>query len=459
MGTNKDQSPWKMGQNADPDSTPTLLKAMGEGRKDAGFYTALFSTSNPASPPGGIFANAFRPGSSMDVFIQAHFHPGQNGIVAANLGAVRSLSENMMNSTFAGCVDCNKVMSFPNLKPAGHIYAIFEALFPTARADDFDIETMTHYIMLCGALDRRDLVQVGTKINFKIHDSKKDSWCFRYITMWCALQILLCQWHIAETRDEQRHHLDYILTGVMDFYMSLWFFAMHQVFFRQGGLVKLEFHAFHFYYSSILPLNENNKLHMNLSRYVLPDNTFTSKRPDNLDGMQQHMKDIYDCMMDAWTRKFRPLSDVILSGTVGFDGFAYYCKVNQVIQIDQAMMVIPIPLTIEKFIDKLTPYWYWLHFKNITLRLIAHLCEDYKDQLPLNPSTARTLWFQWCRQLDARAAVLSVRFYMQARREWMERRRLECIPDARAQKAPGVRFYMQARREWMERRRLERCYD
>ena len=162
---------------------------------------------------------------------------------------------------------------------------------------DFNTEEMMHYLMLSGML-HDDEVRNDV---FTIQDEKsKKTWTLKYLIMWCSLQIKFCKWNINRTEGPIRHHRTYIDHGIMDFYMSLWFYALHCLKYVQNDRTvdlksvkkenetditfeqwlkedndtlaqnmqnftatqPLEFEEFHYYYTSVLPFF--------IKRYYIP---------------------------------------------------------------------------------------------------------------------------------------------------------------------------------------------
>ena len=431
LGTHRAKSPWKMGRVGDV-ATDVRLNTTDRMPTDT-FLCELFSTAG--GDPGGIFASALEPNSEFDLYTKANFIHGFDSAILYPI-----IDDVMLSGSFAGCADCNQCMSQPVTSKFKHIHHIFECLFPSAGRNTFSVESMTHYIMLCGALDasERCAVTAATPAHFDISGTKRPTWGFRYITMWCALQILLCKWQMAERTSERGHHTDYMFIGVMDFYLSLWFYTMHQLGFIHSASSdarspKLDFQDFHFYYSSMYPfLNAHNGNpnapvpFYHLYYAMFPNNPAVWKRPPDLAGIQAQMKSIYMQVMTYWKLNLSQLSGAIHTKTVGIhNNYQYLIKIDEIDRRKIAMKRIP-AITIDNFVGFMGAHFYWLHFRYITMPLIAQRCDEYRNRLPRIQMGANTLWFNWCRVLDARANALGVRFYMQQRRIWMEQRRLEC---------------------------------
>ena len=428
LGTHLQNSPWWAGRGGDGSGIDTALDQRTKP-VDAAFYTALFSkNANPnalaaadKTYPGGLFEFAFCPNSLMDQFFR---------FIAASLNAaaVETVSRMMVTETFVGCSDCNGNMSIPSYPTRGHISFIFDQLFPTAG--QMDTEHMTHYILLCGALDAQDQDQAD-QTKFNVQAAKQPTWAIRYILMWCLLQILLCMWHIQSLDAMQKHHVEYIYTGVMDFYLSLCFFAMHQVDFQNGGSPDLKFTDFHFYYASLYPmsLGSNSESH-SLSAFVF--NNLSYKRPSDDQNayttMKRQMETLCDCIVSTWDSHMKYMSNAIHNKSIGTPGAvagfnsSYFMNVDAVISRKSQLLSIN-PISIQTFVEAVGARYYWLHFRHLTMRSIAARAEAYRSILPQS-AAVQALWFNWCRLMDRRVNALGVRLYLQKRKEWIEARLL-----------------------------------
>lgn len=419
---------------------------------------------------------------------------------------------------FPGCVDCNSHMTiskpvktlFDQLFPVGETYIsredpaeeeeIEETMMETAekrkprgkkKTKNFNTEEMMHYLMLSGMVQNHDMVN---KYTFNIREqNRKNTWTLKYIMMWCALQIVLCQWNMHKTGKTIRHHRFYIDYGIMDFYMSLWFYALHCLNYAPNDdsldlkLVKtedsdrqtfedwlksdkdtlaenirqftrsthpLEFEEFHYYYASVMPffirkyINPTYKF-SNLSEMVfsLRHGGESAKSGLNLGDLnkpallvmavKQNLSVIYKAMFLAWDTFLSHLSDMIHrdmpDGAEPMGGVAepvrdaeegeltpqnikafmrkFFTKPSQIIAKRQ--IVQRLPLEIQSFNDHLSSFWYWFHFKHITMAQIWRLCKEYCTQSlksgtsdKADSTTCVVLWHSWYRQFDIRVKAL-----------------------------------------------------
>jgi len=339
---------------------------------------------------------------------------------------VATVSDLMLNDTylFAGCTDCNKMMS----NPMHFLSKIFECLF-RCSSQEFNKESMTHYIMLCGALEEGDKIQnPDGSCGFSISDNLRgQTWSFRYILMWCVLQILICKWQMAFYKIRQRHHTNYMLSGVIDFYISLCFFAMHKSDFIQGHSKDLTFEDFHFCYASMCPFYFEQRdrqiglpgiSNPTLSSSILNDDMVF---PGTLDKIQDQVKTICDNLFDYWLNRMRDVSGILLdplSDNMNF--FTYFTPVDQLRSRRENLLRIQ-QISVETFATHMSPYKYWLHFRHITMPRIAALCGEFNNSI--TPIRAKVLWCRWCQMLNTSTKKLQSQ--LQARREWIQRREIE----------------------------------
>lgn len=416
LGDNKVTNVWKLGLGADASSYE--IKCDGGDRINtiANFTDILFSVGQDPlnqGKPGGIFAKAFHCSDSRTAVFFALLQ------VSGNMNKVATVSDLMLNDThlFAGCVDCNKMMS----NPMHFLSDIFECLFESSSSG-FSKESMTHYIMLCGALEQTDKIQ-GDPYKFVINDlARKSTWPFRYILMWCLLQILMCKWQMTLYKERQRHHTNYILEGVIDFYISICFFAMHSSDFVSGQSEALTFQDFHFCYASMHPFYRgSNEALSNPTLSSLIVNMDLSY-PGNLDEIQNQVKTICDNLFDYWVNHMRDLSGVLLdpSSDVVVPFFNYFTPVSQLRPRQVALESIQ-TISVEAFTAHMSPPKYWLHFRYITMPRIAKLCGEFNNSI--TPSRAKVLWCRWCQMLNTSTKRLQSQ--LQARREWIQRREIE----------------------------------
>jgi len=420
LGDNRAANLWKLGHGADAPSYDIKCDVTDRPESIRGFVDTLFSVGQDPSNggrPGGIFAKAFHgPSSKAGVFFTLLYTNRKNMVKVANVAEI------MLDNThlFAGCTDCNKMMS----NPMHFLSDIFECLF-NCQDNAFSKESMTHYIMMCGALEQTDKIFMadGT-CGFRISDDiRKMTWSFRYILMWCVLQILICKWQMALYKIRQKHHTNYMLSGVIDFYISLCFFAMHKSDFISGQSEDLTFGDFHFCYASMCPFffEQNNPQGISnptlLSTILNDDMVF----PGTLDKIQDQVKTICDNLFDYWLNRMRDVSGILLdplSDNMNF--FTYFTPVDQLRSRRENLLRIQ-QINVQAFATHMSPYKYWLHFRHITMPRIAALCGEFNNSI--TPIRAKVLWCRWCQMLNTSTKKLQSQ--LQARREWIQRREIE----------------------------------
>ena len=401
---------------------------------------------------------------------------------------------------FPGCTDCNSHMTISKL-----IETLFDQLFPSdtyvsrfpapdapvqnppihqrpknkfrksRKKKEFDVEEMIHYLMLSGMLKADGDVHSDT-FNFSIADEgRKKTWTLKYIIMWCALQIIFCQWNIKQTAMSIGHHRNYMFFGTMDFYMSLWFYALHclgpttissgkdltivkkeplEHAFRDDketlaeSMVPytnknpLEFEEFHYYYTSVFPFfltkyYPDEKRHSSLSLSVFslgdgPDFDASSstlvglEHPDILlNAVRNNLGLVYEKVFTAWGNYVSTFSamihndfaipsdeDLVLSVLRANIGL-FFIKPSEIIA--KRGVKERLNLDIDTFIDHQSPYWYWFHFKNITMPQIRRLCREYDRETLQGQASPHfkpdrvvciTLWRRWFQLFDARVRAL-----------------------------------------------------
>ena len=177
-----------------------------------------------------IFNKAFSKDGPTDKFL----------IEAAekNTNKVQSFATTVLYGEFMGCRDCNEKLTISN-----YLKDIFAVLFnqppppkkpkPKTGSDADDAQNedqgsvgiMVHYIMLSVMLMDRDRFISTDSLdgdrfistdspeinNYLIQDDvRKKTWTLRCIVMWCALQILHCNWKLSTNFEYARHHVDYV---------------------------------------------------------------------------------------------------------------------------------------------------------------------------------------------------------------------------------------------------------
>ena len=344
------------------------------------------------------------------------------------------------------------------------------------KAKDFNTEEMMHYLML-GGMVQDDDVQGGDSRCFTVRDEeRKKSWTLRYIMMWCALQIMFCQWNLNRTGVGIKHHRSYMDHGIMDFYTSLWFYALHCLNYSPNGdcvdltSIKreendpvtqtfegwlkadkdtlanniaqftisrqpLEFEEFHYYYASILPFyirkyEDPDYTFSNLSNMVfsLKDlGGFSAKANFDLEGyknskclilaVQKNISLIYQSMFYTWNTYVSHVSTMIhqdmpvSANPMYLRIGAFFAKPSQIVA--NRAHVLTLPLDIQSFNDHLSSFWYWFHFKHITMPQIRKLCKDYDSGTlqsaagnQQDRTTCVVLWRRWFQHFDSRVRSL-----------------------------------------------------
>jgi len=469
------------------------------------FFQKIPMRNNEAEPTK---LDAFYSGIREDrsIFSVAVLNPKFNGYIVNALADVNSNWNTItilavkMFRFFPGCTDCNSHMTISKL-----IETLFDQLFPSdayisrfpapaapvqnppiyqrpknkfrksRKKKEFDVEEMIHYLMLSGMLKADGDVHSDT-FNFSIADEgRKKTWTLKYIIMWCALQIIFCQWNIKQTAMSIGHHRNYMFFGTMDFYMSLWFYALHclgpttissgkdltivkkeplEHAFRDDketlaeSMVPytdknpLEFEEFHYYYTSVFPFfltkyYPDEKRHSSLSLSVFslgdgPDFDASSstlvglERPDILlNAVRNNLGLVYEKVFTAWGNYVSTFSamihndfaipsdeDLVLSVLRTKIGL-FFIKPSEIIA--KRGVKERLNLDIDTFIDHQSPYWYWFHFKNITMPQIRRLCREYDRETLQGQASPHfkpdrvvciTLWRRWFQLFDARVRAL-----------------------------------------------------
>ena len=414
---------WNVWEGMAPPTVSTACdQTVREPSKGADFYNVLFSKARGQTLVGGIFAKAFQQGATASDYFKS-----VNIYHSDKLPLISLIREMMLNQTFAGCGDCNQKMS----QSSDVTNKIFEMLFfsdmDPKDSHGYNVEAMTHYIMLCGVLQPADYLEGGDKFNTTDADVKS-TWTLRYITMWCCLQILLCTWRLSSIQPGVGHHVNYILIGTVDFYISLWFYAMNAINFTRGTSVDLKFSEFHFYYMSMLPFylqkkGLNTEDFFNLSTLVLGEDLLSDwKSKDTLDDIQDHVASIYKKVIEFWYNIINnDMSPAILGLNPAWEGFiqGHFIAPGDLLTRRIALRSLQNP-TIDVFVNFMGPFNYWLHFKHITMIRIMDLCDQYLGWI--NPMPAKVIWFNWCKIFNGRAEDLRVRFHIESKRLWIAKR-------------------------------------
>ena len=368
---------------------------------------------------------------------------------------------------FAGCQDCNQKMSLRNALPE-----IFDLAFPDITPLEevvqrggirgggrpapppkrlpvgkfFDAEEMAHFLMLSGMLDRETEVN---GISFQVKDKwRQTTWSLRYIMMWCALQILFSMRMIEGTDRQIRHHRVYIYYGVMDFYASLWFYAMHCLYLLKGGAafsaesvknetgtfasaitmhagagsVVLEFEEFHFYYTSVLPIFLRKQAAAPLAPRTLEDsqlNLSTTLFGENWsvqtrDDVVNRLNEIYTGMFAMWDAHVVNISMGIHQNFQAAGIYRdFFAKPSDIVRMREARKNLPVE--VNSFAGNMGSGWYWFHFRYITFNRIALESKMYQKYLrdaiignrnPPSAVAAVRIWRGWYEELSRAVGAL-----------------------------------------------------
>jgi hypothetical protein len=394
---------------------------------------------------GSIFSDALSRDSQMGRFIyegsESINHPGISDVVTL-----------MKNKFFAGCCDCNTSMTL-----SVYLQPLFELIFipslcssviPLSVAQKnvkkeafkvFSLENMVHYIMLSGMLNGRDVaIMSDNEKGFVINDvGDRDSWQLRFVLIWCALQILACLWKFSTTDKLIGHHKSYVFLAVADFYFSLLFYALHEGL-RPNNDDRsffVDFEMFNFYYSSHLPFYNIANMaqasnQVNLSLHVLHIDKQNGIRrfeePDfkqvgtALSTVRRQMKEILDASVTFWNGSMKELSHVIHDGvhTGVWDRSdpahnpqdairLYFVSPKRLRTVTSDLRnKTHVRLTVQRFANALHPYWYWFHFKYITMPRIISLCEQYDAVITGISTPGVGLWKNWVRLFNASVRAL-----------------------------------------------------
>jgi len=277
-----------------------------------------------------------------------------------------------------------------------------------------------HYLMLGGLLNDTEIGSLppGDQIRSPNHgsfnitdDERKKSWSLRCVMMWCALQILFCKWTISGTSIKIRHHVEYIYTGVMDFYISLWFYAMCLLKFNINRSIP-DFEQFHYYYISCYPFFKPQHAR-NISTLVL-ENEEEWINTSTLADINQKIVYIYEKMFAFWRSDIQSFARFItqqpptsLQPQEESRMKAFFIPPDA---IQRKKTNAPPQLTIKAYEEYLTPHWYWFHFKQITIPRIRARCGDYDAILAARPPPTSVdttgLWRAWFQRFDARVRDL-----------------------------------------------------
>ena len=263
-----------------------------------------------------------------------------------------------------------------------------------------------NYILLCGMLETGDQIDdraVASTITFMINDECHIStWKFRYVLLWCLLQILFSAWEDARVAPLFRHHLSYVYTGIKDFYMSLIFFILHCAngYSLTSRDTPLNFEAFHFFYSSHMPFylmdkgwNEG-RLH-SLSELVLNGVVFSSNE-FNRKTVSDDFNSLKMRIIEFWNNHYKTLSDCIHSRWVVPNAYeTFFVPPSKAMEFfTTCQNSREMALNVQTFNDYFsTTPGYWFHFKNITMANIEKDCRVYFEGNDIE--LVKQVWAQW----------------------------------------------------------------
>jgi hypothetical protein len=195
----------------------------------------------------------------------------------------------------------------------------------------------------------------------------------------------------------------------------------------------VDFEMFNFYYSSHLPFYKiaNDPLasrQVNLSLHVLQidqQDTHRFLEPDfksvdvALSTVRRQMRQIFDASVIFWKGSMRELSNAIHDGVHTkawdrrdpvHDAIRLYFVSPERLRTDTPALrrTPPAQLTVQRFATALHPYWYWFHFKYITMPRIISLCEQYDAVITGVSTPGAGLWKNWVRLFNASVRALGV---------------------------------------------------
>ena len=380
-----------------------------EARKTDEFYQHLCEER-------GIFASAVIDGEYTSYLARS--------VVGGNWNKVAEFGNFLFSSFFAGCVDCNSKMTI-----AKYVERLFALVFNAntytrcvyeGKRVAFNTEQMIHYLMLSGVLNGHELRTRDGNMRITVDDpSRANTWTFRYIVMWCAMNIMFCKWSIANTRLQFKHHVEYLYAGVVDFYLSVCLFAMHLVNYptRALGFRDLTFLEFHFYYSSCYPFFLSkysagaHASNLDLSSVVLKSREYrfplTVDDGPSLADVKGQLACIYSDIFGFWKSDMHVFSTAIHCNFVN-DAHMTNFFISRLDIKDRAHMHNQ---ELDWFINDMSSSWYWFHFKQITMPRISSACKRFDVQLlrQMNndeESDAIRVWRRWYRLFSARVHAL-----------------------------------------------------
>lgn len=334
-----------------------------------------------------------------------------------------SLVVSLIAKTFPGCRDCNQKMTVSKL-----IEPLFMCLIPMQDTQEvarrpraikrklvvrkfvpekgvkIPNETMLYYIMLGGMLDKNDIItETPDSYCYTIVDRDRClSWKFRFVLLWCLIQILFSVWEGETIGKVFKHHISYVYSGIQDFYLSFLFFALHCANGRSNVPVvdtPLDFDAFHFFYSTHLPFflikgGVNGRNIVSLSECILQGIQFIRPEYTDKEGIRRQFDSLKGAVLSFWNRHFKPLSDFIHGGHDSMYS-AYFCSPERAMLLRNGNEDDGKKLDVETFSHYFTNEpGYWFHFKYITMVKIERDCKLYCEQYS-NMPLVQQVWKQW----------------------------------------------------------------
>jgi hypothetical protein len=284
----------------------------------------------------------------------------------------------------------------------------------------FDPETQMYYVILSGMIDnatsvlRRDAANLNWVYSIPDADHR-ETWSYRFLILWCLLQVLFSLWEDSTIKKPFRHHVSYIYSGIQDFYLSLLFYCMHCARFsartnQVSGAVKFE--IFNFYYSSHLPffmISMGVDKGRNLSECVFGKDVSKFEFAPGITSAVVRTQFTYmkEKVLAFWREHFQHLSDFIINpeDLSAGDYRAYFCKPDKAVSIRDGC--IGRELSIKGFREYFAGRpGYWFHFKHITMMKIEKECEKYHNIQGV--ALAQRVWDEWYNYLCQHIALLDV---------------------------------------------------
>jgi hypothetical protein len=191
----------------------------------------------------------------------------------------------------------------------------------------------------------------------------------------------------------------------------------------------VDFEMFNFFYCSHLPFFNASaqppifSTEVNLSLHVLNlDDSDASKlrfeepdfkADDSMLAVRRQICEILDAAVCFWQLCVSDLSCAIHAsverkrwdGSTRMHAF-FISPIRIKNEFHQLRLNRDAPLTIQYFATVLHPYWYWFHFKYITMPRIVSLCGQYDKKIKTISVRGATLWNHWARLFNASVRAL-----------------------------------------------------